>query len=86
MAAFRITAEHCNGESVDHPCTKGIYSDPTECFERVVEAETEQAAIDAGQDLLAELVDGAEPCDCRRKCQPGSDRWWNSVALSSAPA
>jgi len=81
---WRVTAEHCGGASVGHPCTTGVYSDPTDSFSEVVAAATEEEAIDKGQAMLAALVDGWEPCACKRHEKPGWDRWWNSVTMSAA--
>lgn len=81
MATFRVTAEHCSGKSVSHPCVDGVYEDPANDFETVVEAADESAAERIAMAELLAIADAAEPCKCRRHLCPGSDSWANSVAL-----
>lgn len=73
------TAEHCNGKSVSHPCTKGVYPDPTDDFQTTIEGMRREAAQDEAQARLLEIVRHVKPCDCSRQLEPGSDAWWNSV-------
>lgn len=82
---WRITAEHCWGKSVDHPCRKGVFSDPTDGFELEVEAADEDAARDAGVKALERIVQDAPVCDCQRQKQAGSRDWWESVCVSAMP-
>lgn len=78
---YKITAEHCSGGSVGHPCTKGIYSDPTDDFEVRVETDTQEDAEVLGAERLRDRVDTWGACDCQRKRLPGSNAWWASVAI-----
>ncbi len=76
-----VTAEHCSGRSVGHPCLKGVYSDPTDGFDEIIEADSEESAIDLGMTALEQLVEEANSCDCERQLSPGGEQWWDSVAL-----
>ncbi len=78
---YYIWAEHSGGQSVSHPCTAGVYSDPTDQWSATVVAENEQQAQEEGRKLLAATLDRWEPCSCRRHLQPGSDSWWGSVSI-----
>lgn len=79
---YYCTAEHTSGASVDHPCTTGIYSDPTDVFDEQVEAENQEAAHEEAMRRLEEIVDGRDPCRCQRKLEPGSNSWWDSICIS----
>lgn len=83
---YRVTAEHTQGKSVDHPCTKGVYSDPADKLDLEVEAADESAAIAAGVKWLEERCAEMAECDCRRKLAPGGNAWWNSVAVHAEKA
>ena len=80
---WRLSAEHTSGKSVGHCCTCGVYDDPTASWEAVISAATEEAAQEIGESLLAEVVEEAEVCNCNRQLKPGSNDWWNSVAVSA---
>ena len=83
MATFVINAEHTSGQSVGHPCTKGVYSDPSDSLcGCTVEAASEEQAERLAWEKLRELVEAAKPCDCHRKLEPGFNRWWDSVTVS----
>ena len=79
---YKITAEHCNGASVSHSCTTGIYSDPTDYFQEKIEANSEEEANFIGLRRLQQIVEDSEPCHCHRHLEPGYDSWWNSVSIS----
>lgn len=82
---FIATAEHTAGTSVGHPCSKGIYSDPTDHWEEDIEARDEEDAQHKAFKSLQKLVSDYPACDCRRKLEPGSNRWWNSVIVTVTP-
>lgn len=80
-----VTAEHTQGKSVDHPCTSGIYSDPTDSLDLAVEAGDWAEAEQAGREELERLIAEANPCDCRRREEPGGESWWSSVVIHAKP-
>ncbi len=82
---FVATAEHTGGQSDGHPCAKGVFGDPTDSFERDVEAESVREAEELAHELLREAVAQARVCDCKRRLQAGSEAWWCSVAISLWP-
>lgn len=82
---YIVTAEHCCGASVSHPCSRGVFTDPTEDFEMEVEAKDEDEAVRHGHDSLWALAEGSAACDCRRRLRAGSNAWWNSVAIHATP-
>lgn len=86
MTTYHIWAEHTSGQSVGHPCTTGVFSDPTDQFSEVVEAESEAAAEEMGRKLLAKIVEESEPCSCQRHWQAGSNSWWGGVAIIASRA
>jgi hypothetical protein len=79
---YYVTAHHCGGASVDHPCRHGIWGDPTDTFEAFVHADTEDDARSVAQDELEKRTEGwPQRCPCGRPQIVGSERWWNSVAF-----
>ena len=78
---FIVTAEHCNGQSVDHPCRNGVYGDPANALDLIIEAASAEEAEQAGYGALYKAVAESEPCQCHYPRQPGSDAWWGSVAI-----
>lgn len=82
---FTATAEHTAGESVSHPCRKGIYSDPTDDFQWDVTAIDYDAAVRVASRTLYRIAESAAACDCHRKLSPGSDSWIGSVAVNLWP-
>ena len=82
---FIATAEHTAGASVAHPCRSGAYSDPCDDFQQALTADTLEAAEQEAEQLLERAVRDSEPCTCALQLQPGSDRWWRSVAIHLWP-
>jgi hypothetical protein len=83
---WRVTAEHTQGKSVDHPCTSGVYSDPANDLDLLdVTATTPDEAERHGIEAIQEACDEREPCNCRRHLSAGSEAWWNSVAVHVVP-
>lgn len=82
---FIVTAEHTAGRSVDHPCTRGVYSDPTNHFQITVEVNDLLDAISRGHTELETIVTDSNPCDCHRKRRPGGREWWDSVIVQCWP-
>lgn len=82
MNRYHVWAEHTAGASVGHPCTAGVYSDPTDQWSEEIEAENEDSAREIAHAKLAETLKDAEPCGCEFHHCPGSDRWWNSVHIT----
>ena len=80
---FAATAEHCSGQSVSHPCTTGIFADPTDHFQRTVEAESLADAEEVARKALADSCDIT--CSCQRRESAGSNSWWASVAIHLWP-
>ena len=80
---YEITAEHTQGRSVSHPCTNGVYDDPTDEFSVVVDAESEDEAVGVGWDALDKIVRASQPCDCKRHLQAGGEQWTESVCLTA---
>lgn len=80
---YRVTARHCSGKSVSHPCRPGVYDDPTDNFDEMIGATSHDEAINQGYAILREMVASYEPCACRRGLNPGSEAWWESVSLSA---
>jgi hypothetical protein len=80
-----VTAEHTSGASVDHPCTKGVFSDPADTFWETVVADSEEQARKIGEELLEKLVMDAKPCGCQLAKEPGWSSWWDSVCVSACP-
>lgn len=85
MPTYCVTAEHCNGKSVGHPCRKGIYDDPTDQFETFVDADSPEAAMKIARDQLRVIVGATETCECRKSKTLGNGDWWNSVAFLTEP-
>lgn len=81
---YHLWAEHTGGASISHPCTAGVWSDPTDSWSPTVEAETEDEARQIGERMLRELCDEYEPCKCHRRLSPGWDSWWNSVCVTAS--
>jgi len=81
MATFRVTAEHCGGASVSHPCKGGVYTDPAELLNDDVVRDSEAEAIQYGFTALERLVDDSIPCGCSQQLSPGGRRWWNSLSI-----
>ncbi len=75
-------AEHCGGASVGHPCATGVYPDPADGWETAIEADSAESAQAEAERRFAESVQSAGPCDCSRRLSPGSERWWDSVAVT----
>lgn len=82
---FIARCEHGGGASVGHPCTDGVYDDPSEFWEVDVDADDIDEAEELAHAQLCEAVDVMEPCRCHRRLQPGSDRWWESVCITLWP-
>ena len=82
---YNITSVHTAGESVGHPCSEGTYEDPTDEFEDIVEADSPQAAEAIGAAMMADLVESWPICDCPRHETPGTESWWNSMAIRVIP-
>jgi hypothetical protein len=82
MTTYYCTAEHTSGGSVGHPCTHGVYSDPTEQFSETIEADNQEAAEKIAYQRLEAIVEETEPCNCRRQLKPGNASWWNSVCVT----
>lgn len=82
---FTATAEHTSGASVGHPCTRGVYSDPTDMWQEEIEADGLSEANEKAHAALSKIVEEYDPCNCQRKEQPGSNRWWASVSISLWP-
>ena len=82
---WTVTAEHTQGKAVDHPCTKGIYTDHADSLDMIVEAEDWQDAEQLGRDELERMIAEAQPCDCRRREEAGSSAWWASVVIHVKP-
>lgn len=82
---FEATAEHTAGASISHPCSKGSWNDPVDHWQPDIDAPSLDAARKLAHNDLADIVDTFPKCDCRRKEQPGSNRWWNSVIISLWP-
>jgi len=83
---WKLTAEHCNGKSVAHPCKNGVYDDPANTFETEVRASDEAEAEREGLRLLKKIVETYPPCNCTLGKCPGSNDWWNSVAIHARRA
>ena len=81
METYTVTAEHTQGKSVSHPCSRGIYDDPSDGFEFECEAETPEQAEELAYAELSRLVEDSQPCHCKRHLQAGSESWWNSVTV-----
>lgn len=82
---FIALAEHTAGASVDHPCIRGLYSDPCDQFREKITASSIEEAEGVARDALRELVQESAPCACKRNLAPGSDRWWGSVVITLWP-
>lgn len=78
-----VTAEHCSGKSVGHPCIDGVYSDPTDGFVVIVAATDEEAAEIKAYRELEWIIEESTPCKCRRHEHAGGNSWWSSVALDA---
>lgn len=83
MKTYQLTAEHTSGQSVSHPCRSGVYDDPVNTFDEIVEAESAEEAERIGLTRLMVAAQEASPCDCARQLQPGSDSWANSVIVTA---
>jgi hypothetical protein len=83
---WTATCEHTSGASTGHPCTTGIYDDPADSWEINLDATTHAEAEQSAQDQLRHDVAHWRPCDCRRRAQPGNERWWASIVVHVAPA
>ncbi len=82
MKIWEIVAEHCKGKSISHPCSHGIFSDPTELIdgERVA-SDSEEKAEEFASDKLREMITETGTCHCQRRLEAGSDSWWDSVCI-----
>ena len=78
---YRLGAEHRGGASVGHCCTTGVYSDPTDFFDLLVVADSEDQAEQVGLDELTKRIDESKPCKCAFHKQAGGERWWSSVCV-----
>lgn len=79
---FVATAEHTQGRSISHSCTRGAFDDPSEWWEMAIEAETEDEARDKAVKAFEARVQDWGTCHCRRKLAPGGREWWESVSVS----
>jgi hypothetical protein len=82
---FIATAEHTQGKSVAHHCRRGVYSDPTDGFQVEITADSIHDAMQLAHDDLREIVDDCRDCWCERRLSPGSDSWWESIAIALWP-
>ena len=86
MLKFKAVAEHTAGQSVAHPCLKGVFADPSDDWRADVEAETLAAAEERAAASLGEFVGNNPPvCDCDRHQQAGNAAWWSSVSITLWP-
>lgn len=83
MKRYTVTAEHTQGKSVDHCCTNGVYSDPTDEFEWTGEAENANDAERLAFIAMGVEVKNSTPCECKRHLQAGSEAWYKSVVLAA---
>lgn len=84
MTTYHIWAEHTGGQSLSHPCRKGVYDDPAERLDMTVEAESEEAAELHGMAELRRIVADYQPCDCERGNRLIGDAWWDSVVVTAS--
>jgi hypothetical protein len=81
---YIVTAEHCSGASVGHPCKRGIWEDPTATMQYAIVAQDEKEAERLAHEWLdAEIEGWPARCPCGRPQIVGSVRWWNSVAFTA---
>ena len=86
MKTYHLWAEHTAGQSIGHPCSTGVWDDPTERLDCTIDAESEADAETIGMQELEAIVAKYTPCDCRRKLSAGNDRWWSSVRIVASLA
>lgn len=86
MRKYRISVEHCGGGSVEHSCTDGVYSDPSQDFDGIiVEADSAITAIHRAVMDIAEAANKADYCNCNLRYAPGTDKWWDSLTVDACP-
>jgi hypothetical protein len=80
---YHVTAEHTQGKSIGHPCSRGIFDDPANELDLEIEAGSEDDAIAQGQRWLETRIEEQGECNCRRKLSAGGDSWWDSVSIAA---
>jgi hypothetical protein len=82
---FLATADHSGGESVGHPCRRGVFSDPTDSWQAEIEGESIAECEALALADFARAVGDPEPCGCERELCAGSHSWWGSVTVKLSP-
>ncbi len=82
---FKATSEHTADRSVEHCCAKGIYSDPADGFDEIIEAASFDEANKKAWELLDAEVRGCATCSCSRRLRPGGEQWAASVVINLDP-
>jgi hypothetical protein len=84
MKTFHIEAQHTQGKSVSHCCTKGASADPVDLLPETIEADSVEDAELQAINLLESIVDDWTICPCGTKKPwliPGNGSWWESVSI-----
>ena len=83
MPFYQLAAEHTQAKSVEHPCENGVFNDPAEALDDVVECDSPEDAEQYGFGLIEEDVLKEKRCQCDKWDEAGSDSWWKSVVVSA---